>query len=144
MTKHTLPDVAPVGAITLAEQAVLLRQKSSSICLQHFFRAMRQWEIDGVAVSLLLGSPDPGALDDWRSGVRDDMPDDVSRRVGAVNGIQVALVRLFCQPDVADRWISQPNDAFGGRVPLDVMVEDDIAGMLTVRAHLEAKVRGVL
>jgi len=64
---------------------------------------------------------------------------DTLTRISAMVGIFKGLRLLFSAP-LCDEWIQLSNNGalFGGRRPLDVMIEGGIPKMLEVRRHLDA------
>jgi hypothetical protein len=64
---------------------------------------------------------------------------DTLTRVSALVGIFKGLRLLFSEP-LSDEWIRLPNKGalYGGRRPLDVLIEGGIPKMLEVRRHIDA------
>jgi len=64
---------------------------------------------------------------------------DTLTRISALVGIFKGLRLLFSEP-LADEWVRLPNKGplYGGRRPLDVMIEGGIPKMLQVRRHIDA------
>ncbi len=62
---------------------------------------------------------------------------DLLDRVGHLLGIHKSLRLLFPHDlDLAHRWMTQPNQRFGGR-PVDVIIERGFEGLLAVRRYLD-------
>jgi hypothetical protein len=72
---------------------------------------------------------------EW-SGV---LSQDSLTRVSALIGIFKGLRLLFSEP-LSDEWVRLPNKGalYGGRRPLDAMIEGGIPRMLEVRRHVDA------
>jgi hypothetical protein len=64
---------------------------------------------------------------------------DALTRISALVGIFKGLRLLFSEP-LSDEWVRLPNKGslYGGRRPLDVMIEGGIPRMLEVRQHIDA------
>jgi uncharacterized protein (DUF2384 family) len=64
---------------------------------------------------------------------------DTLTRISALIGIFKGLRLLFSEP-LSDDWVRAANKGplFGGRRPLDVMIEGGIPKMLEVRRHIDA------
>ena len=64
---------------------------------------------------------------------------DTLTRISALVGIFKGLRLLFSEP-LSDEWVRLPNKGplFGGRRPLDAMIEGGIPIMLDVRRHIDA------
>ena len=66
---------------------------------------------------------------------------DVATRISYVLGIFKALELLYETPAHADRWINQPNAAFGGQTAAERMLSGQIIDLAAVRDYLDS-VRG--
>ena len=64
---------------------------------------------------------------------------DTLTRISALVGIFKGLRLLFSEP-LSDEWVRLPNKGplYGGRRPLDAMIEGGIPKMLEVRRHIDA------
>lgn len=67
------------------------------------------------------------------------LPSDVLIRISGLLGVQRALEIMFPVESEAKIWLSGPHLApvFGGRSPCQVMVEDGIDGIFTIRRYLD-------
>jgi uncharacterized protein (DUF2384 family) len=68
------------------------------------------------------------------------LPDDpdVLKRVEHLLGIADALRTTFPRNDrIALHWLQQPCRRLRRRRPLDIMLEDGLSGLITVRTHLD-------
>lgn len=74
-----------------------------------------------------------------KGGWADPISHDVLTRISALIGIFKDLTLLFSEPLSAE-WMRLPNKGplYGGRRPLDVMIEGGIPKMLVVRRHIDA------
>ncbi len=59
---------------------------------------------------------------------------NLATRLSLVMGIHKELRCLFSGPERGYVWIGRPNDAFGGRSPLEVMAQGDIFSLARVLA----------
>jgi hypothetical protein len=64
---------------------------------------------------------------------------DTLTRISALVGIFKGLRLLFSEP-LSDEWVRLPNmgPIYGGRRPLDAMIEGGIPKMLEIRRHIDA------
>ena len=95
------------------------------------------WELEAGTRSALLGLPE-GAL----PGPDAPLPDEprVLERAGELLAIGRLLQRLYpYRPERRDRWIAEPEEAFGGRTPLAVMLAEGREGIAKVRIWLEVQ-----
>lgn len=68
------------------------------------------------------------------------LPDDpdVLKRVEHLLGIADALRTTFPRNDrIAVIWLTQPCKRLRRRRPVDIMLEDGLSGLITVRTHLD-------
>ena len=86
-----------------------------------------------------IASSNSAALPNYRRGKPIGTSRDQYERVGHLLGIHKNLRLLFPQNrDLAYRWMSTRNKAFDNLTPVEVVKERGFAGLLMVRAYLEA------
>lgn len=92
-----------------------------------------------VQASLLgLGLSNRAALNRYRKGDPVGTSRDQYERVGHLLAIHRSLRLLFPENrDLAYRWMSLRNRAFGSDTPVEVIREKGFAGLLMVRSYLE-------
>ena len=66
---------------------------------------------------------------------------DLAARLSYILGIFKALEIIYQRPDHADRWVTTPNQAFGGQSALQRMLAGDITDLAAVSDYLD-HVRG--
>ncbi len=64
---------------------------------------------------------------------------DGKARLSNLMGIHKALRIIFREPQRTYAWIKAPNDAFGGRSALDVMLGGELTDLMRVRRYLDAE-----
>jgi hypothetical protein len=106
--------------------------------LEGFFGIMRRWNIGGIQMRRILGSPPERTFYAWKAGRARRLPEDTLRRIGYVTGIYKALQILYSDPSQADRWVHQPNRHFGDQSPLERMAAGDVTDLAAVRVYLDA------
>jgi uncharacterized protein (DUF2384 family) len=103
------------------------------------------WDLSTEDQAALLGiAPNNrAALTRYRKGEPIGTSRDQFERVGHLLGIHKSLRLLFPQNrNLAYRWMTTRNKAFGNRTPIELVKEWGFAGLLTVRAYLD-RTRGV-
>jgi hypothetical protein len=103
------------------------------------------WKLSTEDQAALLGlaTSNRAALTRYRKGEPIGTSRDQFERVGHLLGIHKNLRLLFPQNrDLAYRWMSTRNKAFGNLTPVDIVKEWGFAGLLMVRAYLD-RARGV-
>ncbi len=108
-------------------------------------RLFDHWQLSTEDQAALLGIA-PGnraALARYRRGAPIGASRDQYERVGHLLGIHKNLRLLFPRNrDLAYRWMSTRNQAFGNLTPVEAIREWGFAGLLMVRAYLD-RARGV-
>jgi len=109
-----------------------------------FFRLATLWGLEGEAQRVLLGGPSRATLHRWRTQPPRDPGPDLLERLSYLLGIWKALQILIPDERQALAWIRRPNThpLFGGRPPLDHLLQGRVMDLADVRRHLDAA-RGV-
>lgn len=112
---------------------------------QAMFRAIvnlfRLWGVsDGQAAVLLDLAPRTWAR--WKAGTPGHMGRDLKARLSNLTGIHKALRIIFAEPQRGYGWISRPNEAFGGKSALEVMLGGELTDLMRVRRYLDGE-RGI-
>lgn len=98
------------------------------------------WHLSSGEVCALMGDVSERTWFRMKKGTwSGTLSQDTLTRISALTGIFKGLRLLFSEP-LADDWVRLSNDGalFGGRVPLDIMIEGGIPKMLEVRRHVDA------
>ncbi len=93
---------------------------------------------DQVAILALSGKVSARHLHRYQDDT--PLPDDpdVLKRVEHLLGIADALRTTFPRNDrIAVIWLKQPCKRLRRRRPVDIMLEDGLSGLITVRTHLD-------
>jgi len=109
-----------------------------AIGLRALFQIFESWAVPPKDALVLLGQPPRSTFYKWQSGQIGTLPSDTVRRISYLLGIYKALQLLFTDPNQADRWIREPNRAFGGQSALERMLGGDVTDLAIVRAYLDA------
>jgi len=64
---------------------------------------------------------------------------DLRARMAILMGIHKALRYLFTDPARGHAWIRKPNEAFGGKSALDIMMRGEITDLIDLRSYLDAE-----
>lgn len=100
------------------------------------------WQITtGEQLSLLgLSKDNRRALTQYRSGQPLSKDRDKLERAGVLLGIHKSLRLLFPHNrDLAYGWMTQPNRAFKGATPVQLIDEQGMVGLYMVRAYLDVQ-----
>lgn len=75
----------------------------------------------------------------WKAGDVGRIGRDGKTRLSNLMGIHKALRIIFAEPARGYRWIKAPNEAFGGRSALAVMLGGELTDLMRVRRYLDAE-----
>jgi len=75
----------------------------------------------------------------WKTGEPGRLGRDGKARLSNLMGIHKALRIIFREPARGYAWIKAPNDAFGGRSALTVMLGGELTDLMRVRRYLDAE-----
>lgn len=111
----------------------------SSVAAKAYARLAAIWGLsNGVAAELIAVSPRTWArikTGEWTGRLSRDQ----LLRVSAITGLYKAL-HLYFSDDVANRWAGLRNSGpmFGGRTPLEMMIEGGLPAMIETRSYVDA------
>jgi hypothetical protein len=116
------------------------RARLSRAALRAFFNIMQRWSIRDADARGLLGGIASSTFYDYKRQPDRVLDQDRLTRISYLVGIFKAL-HILHDEDLADRWITLPNRnrIFGGRPPLDYMLQGGAPAMQTVRRLLDAR-----
>jgi len=116
------------------------RERLTPAAVDGVVRLAEIWRLTSAEICALLGGISErtwfrmkkGA---WPGALSQDTLTRVSVLVGTFKGLRL----LFSEP-LSDEWVRLPNKGplYGGRRPLDSMIEGGIPKMLEVRRHIDA------
>lgn len=98
----------------------------------------RLWGITDEQAATLLDLP-LRTYRRWKAGELGRIDRDGKARLSNLMGIHKALRLIFREPQRAYQWIGKPNEAFGGRSALDIMLGGELTDLMRVRRYLDAE-----
>ncbi len=122
------PDFRP-APMTDDEAAAMFR---AAVNLFH------KWDLTDEQASLLLDLP-LRTYRRWKAGEPGRIDRDGKARLSNLMGIHKALRIIFREPQRAYQWVGKPNQAFGGRSALDIMLGGELTDLMRVRRYLDAE-----
>lgn len=108
--------------------------------LRAFFRIMEVWGVKNEQAMVLLGCPPKATFFKWKKNEIGSSAHsfDLATRLSYILGIFKALEILYSDPKNADRWVTAPNLAFGGKSALDRLMSGQMTDLALVRNYLDA------
>jgi hypothetical protein len=116
------------------------RDRLTPAAVDGIVRLAEVWRLTSAEVCALLGDVSERTWFRMKKGEWSGaLSHDTLTRVSALIGIFKGLRLLFSEP-LSDEWVRLANKGplYGGRRPLDVMIEGGIPKMLVVRQHIDA------
>jgi hypothetical protein len=116
------------------------RERLTPSAVDGMVRLAEIWRLTSAEACALLGDVSERTWFRMKKGEWSGaLSHDALTRVSALVGIFKGLRLLFSEP-LSDEWVRLPNKGplYGGRRPLDVMIEGGIPKMLEVRQHIDA------
>ncbi len=107
--------------------------------LRAVLNLFEKWELEKNEKLTLLGAPSERTYQRWRAGTIGPLPGDTVHRLGDLLGIHKALRYMFTDLPRAYGWIKRPNERFGGRSALEMMMQGAPADITRVRNYLDAE-----
>lgn len=133
LTSTPIPRRAPAGT-----QGTVTDEEARAM-LRAVLNLLAKWNLRREEQLVLLGGPSDRTFQRWRAGEIGPVPNDTVFRLGDLLGIHKALRYMFTDVDRAYGWVKRPNEAFGGKSALDVMLQGAPSDISRVRAYLDAE-----
>ena len=141
LTKAAGPAAAfgpPPTPPNLADAATRMRLTPAAV--EGVVRLAEIWRLTSAEICALLGDVSERTWfrmkkGEWSGTLSQDTLTRVSALIGTFKGLRL----LFSEP-LSNEWVRLPNKGpvYGGRRPLDAMIEGGIPKMLEVRRHVDA------
>lgn len=98
----------------------------------------RLWDVTDEQAAILLDQK-RRSFARWKAEGPGRMGRDAKARLSNLMGIHKALRIIFTDAARGYAWIKAPNDAFGGRSALEVMLGGELTDLMRVRRYLDAE-----
>ena len=98
----------------------------------------RLWAVTDEQAAIILDLP-RRTFARWKAGEIGRIGRDGKARLSNLMGIHKALRIIFREAARGYAWIKAPNEAFGGRSALDVMLGGELTDLMRVRRYLDAE-----
>jgi hypothetical protein len=118
-----------------------VRRRLSGPAIRSFFNVATKWGLSVDQQRGLLGWPAPSTYHKYKSGQVGILSFDTLTRISLLLGIYKALHILYSQAELADQWIklANLNPIFGGKSPLDLMLDGGMDSLFVVRRLLDGR-----
>lgn len=118
-----------------------VRRRLSGPAMRSFFNLALKWDLSVNQQRGLLGWPAASTFHKYKAGQVGVLSFDTLTRISLLLGIYKALHILYPQAELANQWtkLRNANPLFGGKSPLDLMLDGGIDGLFQVRRLLDAR-----
>jgi len=114
-------------------------EEEARAMLRTVLNLLDKWGLSKEEKLVLLGGPSDRTFQRWRANEIGPLPNDAVYRLGDLLGIHKALRYMFTDVARAYVWVKRPNEVFGGRSALDVMLQGAPSDISRIRAYLDAE-----
>ena len=128
----------PASPVNFSDPAT--RERLTPAAVDGLARLAEIWRLTGPEICALLGDVSERTWfrmkkHEWSGALSQDALTRASALIGIFKGLRL----LFSEP-LSDEWVRLPNKGslYGGRRPIDAMIEGGIPKMLEVRRHIDA------
>jgi hypothetical protein len=125
----TAPSEFSPGPITDEEAAAMFRA---------VLNLLRLWDVTDEEAAILVDLP-VRTFRRWKAGDLGRIDRDGKARLSNLLGIYKALRIIFREPQRGYAWIKAPNEAFGNRTALEVMLGGELTDLMRVRRYLDTE-----
>ena len=137
---HSRFEPAPIVDLNARD----VRERLSASALKGFFKLAQAWSLRDEDACVLLGGVSSSSYYEWKKNPQRVLEVDRLTRISYLLGIYKSLHILYGD-NLANNWVHLPNQnvLFGGRTPLQYMLQGGLIAMQTVRQLLDARRGGV-
>lgn len=128
-------------ALATSPDSQNVKKIDAGVILPGIFKLLgEEWELNNEQQMRLLGLGSRQTLANWkRAPAAATMSRDLQERLSYLLGIYKSLRILFPDASLAKRWLFAPNanKAFGGRAPMERMLNGLVVDLAFVRQFLD-------
>ena len=97
----------------------------------------KRWDLTDDQMAVLLGDISSRTYARWKAGAGGRAGVDTCARMSNLLGIHKALRLLFRDVARGYGWVKRPNQDFGGRSALEIMLGGQLTDLMRVRRYLD-------
>ncbi len=134
----------PIMSLQLVEKAAapeavaVITDEEGEAMARAAVNLFRHWGLTDAEACVLLGGVSKRTYARWKDGDIGRLTIDQKTRLSVLMGVHKALRILFTEKARVYEWVKKPNQAFGGRSALDIMLGGYLTDIFRVRHYLDA------
>lgn len=132
------PAVRPVRTVASEFSPAPITDEEAAALFRAALNLFRLWSITDEEAAILLDLP-VRTYRRWKAGDPGRIDRDGKARLSNIMGIHKALRIIFRESQRGYGWIKTPNQVFGNRTALDVMLGGELTDLMRVRRYLDAE-----
>ena len=113
-------------------------KEASNVALSAFWNIMDQWGVKSEDQISFIGIKTDLSCDELKAINVSSLSSEMIARISLVLTIYKYLEILFPNREQSNAWIKKPNDTFGGKTALMVILSDNENGLLTVAKYIDS------
>lgn len=133
-----MPTLLPVDTAPRDFSPTPITDEEAAAMFRAAVALFRLWGLTDEQAATLLDLP-LRSYRRWKAQGPGRLGRDGKARLSNLMGIHKALRIIFREPQRGYAWIAAPNDAFGGRSALDVLLGGELTDLMRVRRYLDAE-----
>ncbi len=114
------------------------KTRLNEVALNSFCNICDEWKISDSDRIKLAGCALYSTQSPLKNAKTQELPHETLERISHILGIYKSLHIIFINRDQANSWISRSNSDFNNKSALQVMLCEEVTGIIRVRSYLEA------
>jgi hypothetical protein len=132
------PALRPISTAASEFSPAPITDEEAAAMFRAALNLFRFWGITDEEAATLLDLP-VRTYRRWKAGELGRIDRDGKARLSNLMGIHKALRLIFREPQRGYAWIKAPNEAFGNRTALEIMLGGELTDLMRVRRYLDAE-----
>jgi uncharacterized protein (DUF2384 family) len=133
-----MPTLLPIATQAPAFTPAPISEAEASAMFRAVLNLFGHWALTDEQAATLLDLP-VRTYRRWKAEGAGRTNRDGKARLSNIMGIHKALRIIFGEPQRAYAWVKAPNEVFGGRTALDIMLGGELTDLMRVRRYLDAE-----
>ena len=118
-----------------------MTEEEKLVLTKHIMDVLDSWGMSAAEIIVILALPEKTptrALRRYRENTAFPFSSEVEERLEHILGITDALRTSYPHnPNMASMWIRQNNKKLNNRVPISIIIENDLQGLIDIRKHVD-------